>query len=676
MYDHKNIRFPIIKNIEVLGYSMYPGGGEGLKKPLQPGVNLIVGINGLGKTTLLNILLRVLVGPYDPKKADLKEPGAKLHELVKLRSFPYFASRIGSDARSASATLTINFGDDEICITRDLGPSLTIKELTFNKTRLVDADEDRYQDLIQELSGVKSQYDFDFLIRNFIFFLEDKVPLIWNPKGQFEILRILFLDDETSAKASKIHDDLMQVDSRYRNLTWVVNKEEAQFADVLRKANLDLEHQDNLETSVALSEALTQKTVELEELVQNLLENINNTESDLFKKELYVHGLKENLELIEREYFQRVFPEVPDIAQHVLGSLLAGDSCLACGNDSLKGRERIKSLLEACKCPVCESLLDQSNSIVSVSEFDLARTQKLEEEIESEQSIIKNMRLKLNELRSALKENNEIYYAKLSELAKITHQRRKLEAEKPVDSEHINLLRSGLNSRKQQLEIYYAERKNLQSAYDVILAEARDKIAEIAEKIVSVFDRYSKDFLVETCTLNYEMHKRSVGEGGIKMNFPNFELEMTSAASGSSQRRSSASEVSESQKEFIDLAFRMALLEIAASQSGPGMLVIETPEASLDSIFIERAGKMLREFGNRQHNDHSNVLIASTNLNKENMVGQLLGLPPNIEDETEKQRVLDRMINLLRIAAPSRAYLDNKAEYEKALNDAVGFIVP
>jgi ABC-type cobalamin/Fe3+-siderophores transport system ATPase subunit len=36
----------------------------------EPGVHAIVGINGLGKTTLLNMLYRALIGPFYQNKRD------------------------------------------------------------------------------------------------------------------------------------------------------------------------------------------------------------------------------------------------------------------------------------------------------------------------------------------------------------------------------------------------------------------------------------------------------------------------------------------------------------------------------------------------------------------------------------------------------------------------------
>src|SRR5262245_57495149 len=109
---------------------MYPGRvQQGLKHAFQPGINIIAGVNGLGKTTLLNILFRTLVGSFDPTKADRLEPGAKLHRLTELRRFDYFAARIGGDARNSRVTLELTFAKNTLRVVRDLGPSLNVHEI-------------------------------------------------------------------------------------------------------------------------------------------------------------------------------------------------------------------------------------------------------------------------------------------------------------------------------------------------------------------------------------------------------------------------------------------------------------------------------------------------------------------------------------------------------------------
>ena len=62
--------------MKVTGYETFTSDrNTGIDHAFRSGVNVIVGINGLGKTTLLNVIFRLLAGPYDPAKADRIRPG-------------------------------------------------------------------------------------------------------------------------------------------------------------------------------------------------------------------------------------------------------------------------------------------------------------------------------------------------------------------------------------------------------------------------------------------------------------------------------------------------------------------------------------------------------------------------------------------------------------------------
>ena len=151
------------------------------------------------------------------------------------------------------------------------------------------------------------------------------------------------------------------------------------------------------------------------------------------------------------------------------------------------------------------------------------------------------------------------------------------------------------------------------------------------------------------------------------MKFPNFVLKMASPVKAEPSERTDASQVSESQREFVDLAFRMALLDVAVKAHGPAMIAIETPEASLDSVYTERAGLMLRAFTKGS----SNRVIATCNINGEAMVGHLLGTFGKERAKVKQQELDKRIINLLEQGAQTAAIKKSRAKYEAALDKAI-----
>jgi len=202
--------------------------------------------------------------------------------------------------------------------------------------------------------------------------------------------------------------------------------------------------------------------------------------------------------------------------------------------------------------------------------------------------------------------------------------------------------------------------------YEKILASSRTMLKDLSEKLTSRFHFYAGQFLAENCNLAYGEEKRSLGQEGEMLAFPNFQVLMTSGTSPKvGTVRSDETQVSESQKEFVDLAFRMALFD-AVRQPGDGvMLVIETPEASLDTVFVDRAGELLRRFADENAAQH-NVVLATSNLNSANMVRSLLGIV-SLSKQQVKTEVPKRIINLLKLAAPNAAVRENRAAYNKEL---------
>src|SRR6185312_8192458 len=166
--------------------------------------------------------------------------------------------------------------------------------------------------------------------------------------------------------------------------------------------------------------------------------------------------------------------------------------------------------------------------------------------------------------------------------------------------------------------------------------------------------QYAKDFLIEECELVWSLRKDRVGQLGMTISFPAFELDLASAAFTSPVRRTGPEQVSESQREFIDLAFRMALMA-AADPSGGGTLVIDAPESSLDAVFVHRAAEVLTRFAS---SGTANRLIITSNLTEGDLIPRLL-------HHIGKGDRAERVIDLFEVAEPTAAVRQLKAEYLK-----------
>src|ERR1022692_2955607 len=206
-----NLKFPIIRRLLINDYALFPGpGGNGVDHAFEPGVTVVVGINGIGKTTMLNLIYRLLVGPWDFAKGD---EGVQLTrgELTKHKSFDYFAKRDKAPTK-ATAMGEFQFGDRRLVVTRRLG-DLGLINLAIDDNPIHPHAGTNLEDEIWRLSGCGRQYDFHLLVTSLFFFLEEKAPIVWEPEAQIEVFRILFLDTGAATDLARLGSDIQRADS-------------------------------------------------------------------------------------------------------------------------------------------------------------------------------------------------------------------------------------------------------------------------------------------------------------------------------------------------------------------------------------------------------------------------------------------------------------------------------
>lgn len=670
----RKICLPVIKSLHIEGYPLYPGERKSgiFSRDIPSGVTVIAGINGQGKTTLLNVLYRVLVGAWDQTKADFQNPGKKQHDLTQNKKFNFFSARIGRTAEPYKATLILQIGKEEVSITRSLGPSLSIVSLKRGNTNLVDADDDRWLDLIQELTGLSTRYDFHFVVRNFLFFLEDKVALLWNPYGQFEILRILFLPEELARECAETHDLILKKDSQYRNNRWQLGQFKDRLLALREQYGSDDEIAaliDNLATTQARYESLSNQEEELGKDITRLYGEIKDNETAVFRGEVRLHDIFSELQAIESNYFSRAFPNAEETAKLIYSELILGRPCLVCGQEHHSARERIQHLLNDSLCPACEVPIPLHDNLINVATFDQERLRVAEAAEVNQKSLIANLKQQRENLRSELAQQQQLLNETSIQLLPIEAALKRAQGAKDSVPHAIQTLEAEYGKLESTNKSDWEELRMLRLKYEDSLKKASDEIEKMAQHICGKFKEYADKFLHQGAALSYDMHERTVGESGQQLFFPNFVVKIRSEVASDFLERPDSDQVSESQREFVDLAFRMALLDTAVSQYGPAMLVVETPEASLDAVFIERAGKMLRQFADAFD---GNRLIATCNLNGENMIGWLLGTAETPRESIDRTEIDRRVINLLKEGLPTAGYRAEPekydAAYEKALN--------
>lgn len=668
------IIFPVLREIEITDYELFQNANSsGIEHSFVPGVHVVVGINGLGKTTFLNILYRVLLGPRD----GLKDSSASLglgraeHELLDTwRNRRFFRQRVQDDAKDARVRATIAFRENVVVIERSLR-TLEVLSLSHNDQDL-DASQSTYEELVLELSGLGLFFDFYAILRYLIFFLEDRTELVWDHLAQFDMFRILFLDAKISADLARRADALQKADSAFRN-----------YRPLYNDARDELERREELTASTSELRA-TQLSL------RKMLEGLEAADADFAKQEddlgngalearlrlerskLALEEARRELEAQREKFLKHIFPDLDSTVRRAFLTLESGGGCLVCGSSGASVH-RISELASRGICPVCESGPEEQERPLARGRFDRDAYDRARQEVDKLTVVVADIENELNELQAKQTATGAARLAQLPTLSKARHDYQAVSLQLPPTPAELQELRANVERMKTEYDSLDADRRLKHGSYSRIHSRQANVIKRKLDKFTQIFARYSQALLSEKCQLAPAETRARIGQEGEAFIFHSFDVFMTSGAFvRQMSTRHDGDDVSESQREFIDLAFRMALMEAATDGKEDAMLVLETPEASLDAVFVQKAGRLFQAFGKRRP-FRGNVFVASTNLNNEQMIPALLGLPLN-KRRSRKQVADSRdkfVINLLKLAAPNAAVREYGATYNAILERAL-----
>ena len=662
------IRFPVLKSLRIDRYQLFPGRAKnGINHTFLPGITVIAGINGLGKTTLLNVMLRCLTGKREPHKFDPYNPVRGAHKMGS-KHVDYFSQRVLDNAKNATVDAEFYFGQDVIRIKRNL-QDLRILGLWRNGEE-VDGDQGGLRKAIFRFSGAGDEYDFFYVVRSFTFFLEDKVSLIWNPHGQFEIFRILFLGPKQATDLAQLADDIKRIDSDYRNRRVQLNKDRKKLGEATPESqDLSIIEQEIRRTQIAANE-LREKLEGQQHGAEDALARRAALTEKTEKIHLEIEEATRTYQSLIETFFTTAFPSLAATTQLILNNLTSGSGCLVCDNPTPEYPRAFLDRASEGSCPFCgdDSASRHPPSMDAVKRRELRGAESQLKELQQSRDILQG---ELVEAETNVKKAYEGRLRTSSEYLKRKHELEFLQAQLPPSDADRDRELADICRKQEELDSLLTDRDAKTQEYAGMLDVARGTMEKLKERLTGAFTYYAGEFLAEECTLSWKPTERRLGQEGELLSFPQFTVQMTSALSqATGSPRKDQHQVSESQKEFIDLAFRMALFDAVREDGERAMLVIETPEASLDAVFVEQAGRLLRRFA-LQDGSARNVVIATTNLNRENMLRSLLGLdePDNASSEREAPQ---RVINLLAEAAPNAAMRKYRDEYEKSFADAIG----
>lgn len=617
------ISFPICEKLRITGYGLYPGqsGEHDLNIDFHPGLTLVLGANGLGKTTLITLLFRMLTGPADLRLKGGEAMGTASLDAIDISSEKRreFAQRVRDGAENAKACLTFRLGNSCIKISRALR-NLQIESISVDDD-VLQATEEQYRSKICEKAGVYAFGDFLLLLRQLVFFFEDRRALVWDTTAQRQILRTLFLVPEEAKEWSQLERVALRLDSELRNIQAVMTREERRTDQTIRQhqnvsdVRIQLEAIEKLRrTDLLRQEFLGTRAAELDSILT--VYRLNK-----LRAEQAADSAKRNVERAQLSVIEKSFPSVDESLRYIFAQLVSDGICRACGQESQSAVARMYKNISEKLCAICDHPLPEGN-IISAAELSTSR-------IETAKAESHNAQLHLASANKTYKETLSEYSNVQTELAELSNtidqqyqKIRTLTQQLPPAEASVREAQNSVEALRFRVESLRSQLAAAQEKFSEFVTVRTRRLHNIAEQLKSTFSNYAEGFLLEKISLTWSPIQQKIGQfrDNPFIEFPAFGLDITGSDFPEPVRRDGPEQVSESQREFIDLAFRMALIEVA-TQNNSGTLVIDAPESSLDAVFVKRAADVLGRFATATT---SNRLVVTSNILSGDLLPELI----------------------------------------------------
>lgn len=570
-----------------------------------------------------------------------------------------FAVRVADAADDAVATITCKIGQHTFTVKRRLS-DVSLVEASRQKDGREDTlqDEESYRTAVAQSIGVGSFDDVVRVLEYLTFVLENQTSLLWNVEAQYEVFRGLVVP-KLAPQLRELEQEIISADSAARNLSATLHKMKKSREKKLK----NLKNADNTRAKLKAERASLENSEvrlsEVSEELEQLKDERENTRLQLKRCEAELMNRTAKYEKLKFDSVRQAFSGLDLSLQYIYLKLFSDGVCVACGNEAKAQAEEIEKRVNEGKCPVCGNVKSLPANGLDLGDEWREQVVKAHNGLAKAESALNVHRNNFANLSGeVLKLENEIEEYKDAQEKSLATIRRLVRQLPADDKERMREEENRIDALVRQVEEFKLERAEAETQIAILLEEVAAAVEKIRVKVEKVFDETAAPFFAEKVRLVYSPRKVTIGQTGRKLSFPAFETELTSGATLGQYIRRSEDQVSYSQRLYLDVIFRMALLSVIGRAGST--LVVDGPEGSVDAIFAERAGALFANFAARQGN---NAILAC------NIVEG--GLIPELLSHYNKDEKWDRIVNLIDQAKPTAALNSLKPKYMKKLHEIV-----
>ncbi|HEX8191576.1 MAG TPA: hypothetical protein VF552_01620 [Allosphingosinicella sp.] len=517
-------------------------------------------------------------------------------------------------------------------------------------------DEAAYRALLAELMGLARFEDALRVLDRVTFFLEPREPLLWDLSAQFELFRAI-LTPARSEELRRLEGEIVSADSSARNLNAVLYKL------VSRRDSQQTKHKNLAETRARLAKATAELgEAEVSELnLQHAFEEAEERRSDariaLKRADRSADDAAQKYEEIKFEVLRHAFAGVSPNEQYVFLKIISERMCLACGNKADVAAEELERRRTKRLCLVCGSPRDTGTNVVATAAVMQAKASEAFEALQAARVALGEAEEKYRAAEEEHRISDESLETVRRRVDLLKREVRKWRGKLPVEDQGaLTRDEDRIEGLRREVLNFRREREAAEEKIEVLLAELKAATESIRARLEAEFINHAQEFFAERVRLVYAPRKDRIGQGGRLFEFPAFEIELTSGATGGDFVRRSASQVSLSQQEYLDLIFRMSLVQTFGGHAGS--FVVDGPEGSLDAVFARKAGNLFSDLA--AHRSGLTVILAC------NIVEGAF-IPNTLRGYSTPEARGGRLVNLMELGAPTAALIELRSDYREAV---------
>ena len=625
------IYLPTLKRVKISNYSLYK---KDIDYEFINGLNLIIGGNGVGKTTFISIIKYALIGLY---KKDLDVRVYKSEKRLIRGKYAncntFFRNRTNGEEsdKYGCVELWFDIKDTAFYVKRGLydvkideasysisgikhkieGESLkqdSYKEYNNGVEQNENNMQYNYEKIVAQTANLSDFEDFIFFVNQILLFGESRENVLWSKDVQERLLSN-FLNDASLEKERKEYN----LEAKYQD-SLARHKQEEIKAIVRVLKQLDEKGSkttNNVDKSILYLREEVERIEQNQQQLQNeriehqkelavLYRNASDLSHSINEKEKEKVSVENTL---QKEFWPGVNPKYLVYKRQFIGNRI----CPIC-NSNL---EEVKFEEHTDRCFFCNSKI----VIDPASKNEILRINNDLELLIKERRIIEQRIIsyekELEKMDSDYRKNRIVLFNKRNEI-------RKLETTIENNDTHKESSYLAMKNRidvltvEKEKALDVSEENRIQS--ERIMNRIEENLLEITKSISRIFADFAEAFMKLPCSLTLD------NNNGMKYFLPVIDHQV----------RYEPEELSESQRFFVDYSFRMSILSYF--YECPSFYICETPDSSLDISYEENAANIFVKYL-----EQPNSLILTTNLNNSTFVKSIL-----------KKAVNKKVINLLR----------------------------